>query len=283
MEVIFIKVGFIGAGKVGFSLGKYLILSGVEVIGYYSRKLESAKEAADFTNTQYFIDVESLVKHIDLLFITIPDDEIYILWQSIKHLELQGKIICHTSGSISSNIFSDFQKSEIYPYSIHPIFPISDKYSSYKKLNEAIFTIEGHDKYRGQLIRMFESMGNKIISINSEDKRCYHLAAVTVSNLFLALINRSCSYLMDYGFNEGQAIEAMMPLIKNTFENVENKGVEASITGPVERCDLTTIKRHLEAMPEVHRETYKNLSLELLQIAEKKNKNRNYEELRKLL
>ena len=38
------KVGFIGAGKVGFSLGKYFKTHGVSVVGYYSKTPESANQ-----------------------------------------------------------------------------------------------------------------------------------------------------------------------------------------------------------------------------------------------
>ena len=52
------KIGFIGAGKVGFTLGKYFRMHGVEVTGYYSRSIQSAKEAADFTRAQAFTNAE---------------------------------------------------------------------------------------------------------------------------------------------------------------------------------------------------------------------------------
>ena len=45
------KIGFIGAGKVGFSLGKYLADNNQKVIGYYSEFTEDAKEASKFTNS----------------------------------------------------------------------------------------------------------------------------------------------------------------------------------------------------------------------------------------
>ena len=51
------KVGFIGAGKVGFSLGKYLADNNQKVIGYYSEFKEDAKEASKFTNSAYYTDV----------------------------------------------------------------------------------------------------------------------------------------------------------------------------------------------------------------------------------
>ena len=43
------RIGFIGAGKVGFTLGKYFAVNGLDVAGYYSRNYKSAEEAAAFT------------------------------------------------------------------------------------------------------------------------------------------------------------------------------------------------------------------------------------------
>ena len=45
------KIGFIGAGRVGCTMGKYLVKHGADVTGYWSRTPEHAKEAAEFTDT----------------------------------------------------------------------------------------------------------------------------------------------------------------------------------------------------------------------------------------
>ena len=42
------KFGFIGAGKVGFSLGKYLADNEMEVVGYYSEFKEDALQSHQF-------------------------------------------------------------------------------------------------------------------------------------------------------------------------------------------------------------------------------------------
>ena len=52
------RAGFIGAGKVGFTLGKYLAMHGIEISGYYSRTPASAKEAAEFTQSRYYTSIE---------------------------------------------------------------------------------------------------------------------------------------------------------------------------------------------------------------------------------
>ena len=56
------KIGFIGAGKVGFSLGKFFVQGNLPVTGYYSRQRESAQEAALFTNTKPYDTMLALVR-----------------------------------------------------------------------------------------------------------------------------------------------------------------------------------------------------------------------------
>lgn len=46
------RAGFIGAGKVGFTLGKYLAMHGIEISGYYSRTPASAKEGREIYTEQ---------------------------------------------------------------------------------------------------------------------------------------------------------------------------------------------------------------------------------------
>ena len=67
------KTGFIGAGKVGFTLGKFFAANNIQVTGYYSRRRESAKEAAAFTGTTVYDSIGELVQDSDAVFLTVPD------------------------------------------------------------------------------------------------------------------------------------------------------------------------------------------------------------------
>ena len=57
----------------GTSLGKYFSEGGLNVKGYYSRSAGSAQDAARFTATEAFDDMEALVKECDVIFLTVPD------------------------------------------------------------------------------------------------------------------------------------------------------------------------------------------------------------------
>ncbi|MGN0026604.1 MAG: Rossmann-like and DUF2520 domain-containing protein [Clostridium sp.] len=277
------KIGFIGAGKVGFSMGKYLKDKGINVTGYYSRNENSSLEASLFTNTNQYKELKNLVEESDTIVISTPDDKILEVWNKIKNLSIKNKFICHLSGSLSSNIFSNISHYGAYGYSIHPIFPISDKYNSYKSLKNAFITIEGDRKYINEVKLFIESLGNRTKVLEKSDKTLYHLASVISSNLIIGLINISLNYLKEYGFTEKEAINALYPLIKENIEGINNKGVINSLTGPVERGDFNTINRHLLNIKEEDKDIYISLSNKILSLALEKNKDRDYGKIREIL
>lgn len=277
------KIGFIGAGKVGFSLGKYFSVNNISVTGYYSKSSFSSKEAAEFTNSKFYKTINLLIMDSDMIFITTPDDVVEEVWQNIKSYNLKDKILCHTSGSLSSKIFSSIDNSGAYAYSIHPMFPFSDKYNTYKYLRNCYFSIEGSEKYLLEIKNLINSLGNSTLIIDQDKKALYHLANVTVSNLILSLLDKGCGYLAQCGVDEKVALNSLMPLIENNILNLKEKGFINALTGPVERNDLGTLKKHVEAIPLGDLSFYKNLSLNLLKLSKEKHPGKEYTEIEKLL
>jgi len=276
-------IGFIGCGKVGFSLGKYFSLKGIRLSGYYSKLYKDAKEASEFTNSKAYENINDLTRDSSMIFITTPDDSIHEVLQKLSNFDLTNKIICHTSGSLTSSIFLDINNSDAFAYSIHPIYAFSDKYNSYKSMQTAYFLLKDQKNYIPELKDFIGSLGNKAFIINKADKVLYHLASVTVSNLVLSLINTGCSYLSKCGISENDALESLLPLIQNNINNIKVKGLKNALTGPIERNDLCTVKHHLEVIPRGDVQTYKNLSLKILELAQEKHSGKNYNNLKEYL
>lgn len=260
-------------------MGKYLKENNIQVSGYYSKREHSAKEAAIFTNTKYYKNLINLINDSDAIFITTPDDQISEVWNEIKEMPIKNKLICHCSGSLTSEIFSNISEYGAYGYSIHPIFAISDKYNSYKNLSKAFITIEGNEKNAQFIEALFYSLGNSTSIISKENKTLYHAACVQVSNLMLALVNNGVKYLNECGFPEEIAIKALYPLIEFNLKNVKENGIIKSLTGPIERGDLNIIKSHLKVLNGEEKELYKLLSRNILEIAKVKNPEKSYEKL----
>ncbi len=287
------RIGFIGAGKVGFTLGKYITekldkINSVYsddfcVTGYFSKNSESAKEAAQFTDTKAYNNLGSITDSSDVLMLTVPDGEILEVWESLKSFDLKDKIICHCSGAMTSQIFSGVTKAGAFGYSIHPMYAISSKTKSYKEIDNAFFTVEGDEKWLLGIKRFINLCGNECVIISSDNKVKYHAASVFASNLVTGLFNQSVKLLTDCGFSENEARKAIIPLFSGNAEGVAKNGAVKALTGPVERNDIYTVKKHLQVLMGDEKEIYAGLSKQLVGIAKKKHPDRSYEEMLDIL
>lgn len=276
------KIGFIGAGKVGSSLGKYFSDSGT-VMGYNSRSAESARFASEFTSSKFYESAEALVSDCDVIFITTPDDVIQQVWEELKQLDISGKVVCHCSGSLSSMVFSGIEKTGAYGLSVHPLQAISDRENSVHLLRDCVFTVEGDERKIGEVKAFLEGFGNTVKSISAKDKTLYHAAAVFVSNLPIALTQIGTDILKRCGFDDESARKALAPLIVGSANNAAQKGAVRALTGPVERGDAETVTAHLGAINKKEKEVYLLLTNKLVDIASEKNPTRDYTKIVKIL
>ena len=280
------KLGIIGAGKVGVSLGIGLFSSGtLRVSGYYSRSEKSARYGAQRTNTKVYASLEELIRDADVILFATPDDAMEALWRQCLQFNISGKIFCHTAGSLSSSLFFDRTTKDVSACSLHPVLAISSREEGHRDLGSAFFTLEG-DAAAVEVFR--RALNDRDISykvMETRDKAGYHLATAAMSNLAVALGKMATDLLAPYGFSEEEAMTALAPLATYNMENLVKKGPAAALTGPVERNDLSTVRRHLAVLDDADSadRLYRAASEMLTRIAETKHPERDYEPMRKLL
>lgn len=277
------RIGFIGAGKVGCTLGKYFRENGIPVSGYYNRTSEHAKEAAEFTDTLYYEDVNDLINESDMIFITVSDNSIPMVYGSLDKKILAGKIIAHSSGALSSSVFTDSGTYGFYGYSIHPIYAVNDRFTAYKNFQNAFITIEGNEDKIDFLLNLFRSLGNKTAKISGENKVRYHSAAVFASNLVCGLFGKAEDILISCGFSQDDAKDALKGLFLDNASGIADKGPMLQLTGPIERNDTGTVRKHLEVLSEDEKEVYIAASKAVLKLAKRKHSDRDYNEMVTLL
>lgn len=265
------RIGFIGAGKVGTTLARYLAPHHT-IVGFASKSFDSAQDAASFTGSKAFEGFKDLIACCETVFITVPDGQIESVWNDIlaSDIDLKNKNIAHCSGALSSTVFSGRRERGAFGYSIHPLFAIPSKTETYRELHKAFFAIEGDPEHLDEMVRLIEDEGNIAQVIDSAEKVRYHAAAVLASNQVIALYQRACDELVRCGFSPENAEQALAPLFLGNAEHVAQDGVIASLTGPAERGDTTTIQKHLDCLDGSTHEVYALLNETLLEIAERK-------------
>ena len=272
------NIGFLGAGKVGTTLGKYFVEHHVEVTGYCSRDIRSATEAAAFTGTRAYETARDVLDHSDVLFLTVPDGVIHTVYDALPKACLRGKIICHTSGALSAKeAFPDIERLGGCGCSVHPLFAVSDKFRAYRELVDVFFAVEGTPACLPQMTAWLRSLGLHAQVIDSRKKRLYHAADVVAINHVVALFQEAMDMLASCGFAEEDARQALAPLFLGNAQHVAHDGPHAALTGPVERGDAGTVEKHLAAIADADdRALYRLLTKRLLAIAKAKHSDRSY-------
>lgn len=283
------QIGIIGAGKVGCSVGKYLQendalrKAGYHITGYAGRRKESVEEAATFTGTTPFYLLSELVEKNDIVCIATPDSQIKTVWEQLCKFSLEGKIVCHFSGSLSSDLFTGREKKGVSACSVHPMYAFSNRFTSYEQLNTVKLTIEGDPEAVAVFREIWNLCGNETGVVSTEKKMQYHAAAAIASNLMIGLYAKSVRLLEDCGFAGEEAEKFLRPLVENNIRRMLESSPEEALSGPVERNDVETVQKHLQTLQGSDRTVYLALSEEVLSVAKKKNPQRDYKELERLL
>lgn len=269
------KIGFIGAGHVGFSLSKWINLKHNNVKGIYSLNIEDSKECARFSISEYYSNLSKLVNDCDTLFLTINDDSIQLVVDELIKLNVKNKTLIHTSGSLSSKIFNELNNYNKC-YSIHPIYAFSSKLESYKYLDDIYFTLEGNNSDIDELNELFN---NKIVVIDKDKKEKYHLACSMISNMVCGITDIAETLFKDIGINDRNIY---LPLFNNISKNIISFNSLNSLTGPIIRNDIGTVNKHINNLSGNELMIYKYLGLHLISMSEKRT-NLDYKKLKELL
>lgn len=269
------KLGFIGAGKVGIAFGIYLYRKGFEIAGYFSRNFESAKRGARLTNSKAFDKIGDLAKGANIIFITTNDDEISKVCNLLVEQDVltNGQILVHMSGAASSKILKKAKQKGCFVYSLHPLQAFAEINKAVADLENTVFSIEGDIEKIDMIENILKVTGNKYFKLTSEQKSIYHASACVVSNYLVALMDYGLSLFESIGIDKGDGYKALYPLIEGTIRNIYNLGTEAALTGPIARGDIETINKHIESLMTIvpdKLETYKTLGLMTLAVAERK-------------
>ncbi|WP_168198198.1 Rossmann-like and DUF2520 domain-containing protein [Crassaminicella thermophila] len=284
------KIGFIGAGKVGTAFGIYLKNNGFEVCGYYSKTFASAQQAAMLTNSKAVVCVDEIVNTSEILFITTSDDAIEKVCNDLaqKNLLHKGQIIVHMSGAASSNILREAKKKGCFIYSMHPLQAFADIEKAVEDLKSTVFSIEGDQEKFEVMENILKKLGNTYFKLTQEQKSIYHMTACVVSNYLVTLMDYGLSLFLSIGIDEEEGYKALYPLIEGTIKNIYNLGTKNALTGPIARGDIGTVQKHIEALKNIKPdclEFYKFLGLKTAELAEKKdiNNKEKLEELKNIL
>jgi predicted short-subunit dehydrogenase-like oxidoreductase (DUF2520 family) len=219
------------------------------------------------------------INQAEVIFICTEDSKIENVVKQLlsPKINLKKKYIFHISGALSSDVLNPLSTQGTYTGSFHPVQTFSKKAASYSGTFENIYiALEGNEKALQKGKKIASAVKSKYIVISKENKVFHHISCVTASNYLSANLNNVeeiSKKIFKNGFNKTSFFGIYKPLIMQTMLNISQKGAVNSLTGPVERNDVKTIKLHLKSLSEKMPElapSYSFMGIETVRLALKK-------------
>ncbi len=243
------KLGIIGAGTVGTALAAGLSREGYQIAAIASRSRSSAVRLAKIAFLPEDITYNTLqgvADNADFVFITTPDDVIALISAQIHWRP--GQFVVHCSGADSLDILEPARRAGAQVGSFHPLQTFASIPNALENLPGSTFGLEAEGRLLEILKGMALALKGRWIKLAAGDKAAYHAAAVISSNYLVTLVKMSTDLWDTFGIPREQAVQALLPLLKGTINNIENVGIPKALTGPIARGDIGTVQIHLNTL-----------------------------------
>ncbi len=266
-----IVANIIGAGNLGKTIGYLLYQSNMVKIGSVcNTSKESSLNAIKFIGDGTYCEKISELQPADITFITTPDKYIHSACKELsknKYLKKES-IVLHCSGALTTDELISIKNKGCYTASVHPMRSFADPKLSIGQYNGTYCAMEGDEEAMPTIITLFKSIGSITYKVDKEKKSLYHAAGVFASNYMVTLSHQALSCMKQAGVEEKIAMNVITNIMQGTLSNLENTlSPEKSLTGPIKRGDVSTIKKHMSSFENIdQRNLYSSLGKETLSL-----------------
>lgn len=189
--------------------------------------------------------------NVRLLWLCVPDSAIGDVCEMVvaHRPNLQGQIVVHSSGALSSEILALAEEAGAMTASVHPLmsFPTRRPVS----LKGVPFAVEtAHAAARRELQAMVRKLGGRPFPLGTESKAIYHAAGTLASPLVVSAVVAAEQVAVQAGLSRQQAQQMVGQIAQATVRNYAARGAGKSFSGPFARGDFQTIGLHLRALDE---------------------------------
>lgn len=238
-------LNIIGAGHVGRALGRVFARGGVFTVqDVLTRSPASARAAVAFIGAGRALGAEAPMRRADVTMLAVGDDQIGAACAALAaSAALDGAIVFHCSGALSSAALDAAARAGAAVASVHPIRSFADPDAVAAHFAGTFCGIEGDAAALDLLGAALRAAGAQPVPIDAAAKTVYHAAAVFASNYLVTVLDAALRAYQAAGIPEPVARELLRPLASETLANVLRLGPAQALSGPVARGDWATVER----------------------------------------
>jgi predicted short-subunit dehydrogenase-like oxidoreductase (DUF2520 family) len=200
-----------------------------------------------------------------LCLLAVPDPA---LAETAARLRGEGAAFVHVSGAHGLEVLAAAAGRGHPVGAFHPLrsFPAP---LGPEAFHGVLFGIDASDT---ALLAELEALGGRLGGwtrrISGGDRIRYHAAATLAGPLLVALAAQAAEVLGEAGFSRDEALDALLPFIGGTVDNLRALRLPGALIGPVRRGDPDTVARHVAALHGEAEAAYRALTRTAIRLAE---------------
>ncbi len=240
-----LRVGVIGAGRVGAVLAAALRSAGHEIVAAAGESDASRGRIAALLPGVPHDKPTAVARGCDVLLLTVPDD---MLGNVVAMLSASGAIhagqhVVHTSGRHGLAVLDPAASVGAHPVATHPAMTFTGTGIDLGRLAGCVFGVTAGEAERAFTERLVADLGGRPMWVPEERRTVYHAALAHGANHLVTLVTQAMELLAAAGADN--PADTLRPLLSAALDNALDQG-DSALTGPIVRGDVETVRGHLD-------------------------------------
>jgi predicted short-subunit dehydrogenase-like oxidoreductase (DUF2520 family) len=243
-----LRIGVVGAGRVGAVLAAALQSAGHEVVATAGESDASRRRIADLLPEVPVLKPTAVARACDLLLLTVPDDMLPNVASTLAASGAirEGQLVVHTSGRHGLAVLTPAAAVGARTVALHPAMTFTGTAVDLPRLVGCVFGVTAGEAEQPVAERLVADLGGRISWVPEERRALYHAGLAHGANHLVTLVAQAVE-LLSASYADGdhdRSAETLRPLLQAALDNALEQG-DAALTGPIVRGDVGTVRDHL--------------------------------------
>ena len=242
-----LRVGVVGAGRVGAVLAAALGAAGHHVVAAAGESDASRSRIADLLPGVVTLKPTAVARSCDLLLLTVPDDMLANVVTTLSDAGAirPGQYVVHTSGRHGLDVLAPAAAVGARVAAMPPAMTFTGTAVDLDRLSGpdgCVFGLTAGPAERGLVESLVADLGGRATWVPEEMRTLYHAGLAHGANHLVTLVSQAMELLAAAGSDDPAG--TLRPLLTAALDNALEQG-DAALTGPIVRGDVNTVRAHL--------------------------------------
>jgi predicted short-subunit dehydrogenase-like oxidoreductase (DUF2520 family) len=271
-----LKVFVVGPGGMGTALVRRMVHCGVSVVGLHGRRLAATQAAVGNLDVPATAGAfPAVLSSADVVVIATRDSDVAATAVDLVAAGMgRAQTVLHLSGAWPAQMaLGGIATSVKAVGTMHPFFSAPSR-GEVVLPDGLSFGVQGDPAAVADAQYLVSQMQGHALLLQADAMSLYHAAACYCANATVGLADGARKMLQAAGVSNADATRALAMLLRSVADNLEQVGLPGALTGPVERGDVATVRRHLAAVAAVDPQlavSYRHQGQVILGVALEKN------------